>query len=162
MRNQKLPLVDIVKRVLSVASHNVWPISRVALPVILLGILELLLKKYYSGSFSILTPFFVLQLVAYAMAIVGIHRIFLLPAEVAAKTPILRWSMREARWLWWIVVMMVLLALFSRVNYLISDSLGSPLGAVMSWAATLISIFCAGCLVARCSLVFPSVSVDGA
>jgi len=144
-RNE-IPIGETILRVSSSVRNNTSALLRLGFPAIVIGL---------SST------------IYYAMAIIGIHRVFILPPDIVANTSTFRWTTRESGWLLWsiaigfsffLILIIPSCMAVSSFDAILSDPEKSEakVGGLIWLFALIIGYFAA-----RWSLIFPSIATDG-
>lgn len=175
MINQtKIPVGVIISRVFSSVRNNAFALLRLSLPVIVIGLLSTLYYGTYKPNTELFGDFtleglvlMVLSIAAYAMAIIGIHRVFILSPEIVTHTSTFRWTSRESDWLLWTIALLFWVILLTVVPSCVAiSSLPEKTSdleqsvAIANGIGWVVGLFI-GYFIARWSLIFPSIATDG-
>ena len=172
-RNE-IPIGETILRVSSSVRNNTSALLRLGFPAIVIGLSSTIYYAIYDpeaipfGDFTLTgLVFTVLHIAAYAMAIIGIHRVFILPPDIVANTSTFRWTTRESGWLLWsiaigfsffLILIIPSCMAVSSFDAILSDPEKSEakVGGLIWLFALIIGYFAA-----RWSLIFPSIATDG-
>lgn len=161
----QLPIKNIFLKSIDLVVLRRMDLLRLGLPLIIVGFISTVYSdSNYGNNFEELTVIerllVFVHVVATLLATVGAHRVFLMPTNSARATPVIRWSMRETRFVgWWVLVGVAagvyMIPFF--VVYIISSQAFSL--NIMEDYGTL-AMMPAFYLVSRWALVLPATAID--
>ena len=170
-QSNKLPVIDTFKQALNLTFSKFDLLVKFAIPLISIQLLLI-----FSSTDQLTSVFkqpttelnvsgldvigFIIYLVILVMTIISCHRIFLLDDETVNNTKILRWGIRELKYVGWVIVIAIIMFLIQlAIGILIAVTGGDLIQNHMVPMAIgfflMISYF-----TSRLSLLFPATAVD--